>query len=106
MSMGGILVGPKRSSLIRMTWVGPPGGVRVMRRWVGEVLSRGPTWTDEPPLPVAVARRTSGPTTSMVRMLPPRLIETGAMDWMVSLVTPKVPSPFGVRAVKDFDWET
>src|SRR4051794_8879792 len=104
----GTLPGPKMSWVFRTICGAPPGGVIVMSGVVGvggAPLNVGPYFKDEvAALPVAFARSDHSPATWIVSWFAvPLNSVTGAMSWLVSLVTPKcVALPaFGVRWTRE-----
>src|SRR3954447_6040050 len=100
----GIAPGPNRACVVSTLLVAASGGVMRISGVVGDGLPAGAYVTVAPPgLPVAVARRTHSPSSSILNSFGVFLNSvTGTKVSCVSDCRPKLPSPLGSRCRNDF----
>src|SRR4051794_7298745 len=104
----GIAPGPNSACVVSTLLVAAPGGVMRISGVVGDGLPAGAYVTLAPPgLPVAVARSTHSPSSSILNSFGVFLNKvTGTKVSCVSDCRPKLPSPLGTRCRKDLAWIT
>src|SRR4051794_12259209 len=100
----GVAPGPNRGCVVGTVLVGAPGGGMRISGVVGDGLPAGAYVTVAPPgLPVAVARSTHSPSSSILNSFGVFLNSvTGTKVSCVSDCSPKLPSPLGTRCRNDF----